>query len=173
MSEWENDKRWSDRFVPEIKAILGQALIGPAPTEEDQERNTDLIVLTMDRVRIACRVRDHSYLEKYADEFTIRTQRPSGIKTESTKIVEGWGDFFFYGIADKNDERLAVWHLADLKVLRLTLFRMAVSLPAGELPGIPRQNRDGSSKFRAFRWDSFPLEMIIAQSGQPIVEAFD
>jgi len=79
---WETDKKWSDRYLPEIKSILGRCLIAEPPIEEDQERNTDLMVLRLDAVRIGCRIRKAGYLEKYGDEFTIRTSRPSGAKTE-------------------------------------------------------------------------------------------
>ena len=65
MSNWEQDKRWSDRFLPEIKRILGEHLIAEPPVEEDAERNTDLIVLRLDAVRIACRVRKFQYLALY------------------------------------------------------------------------------------------------------------
>ena len=61
MANWENDKRWSDKFLPEIKMILGLHLIGEPPIEEDCERNTDLIVLKMEPVRIACRIRKYKY----------------------------------------------------------------------------------------------------------------
>ena len=44
MSNWKNDKRWSDRFLPEIKGIIGTHLITEPPYEEDAERNTDLMV---------------------------------------------------------------------------------------------------------------------------------
>ena len=101
MSEWQKDKRWSDRFLPEIKRILGEHLISEPPIEEDAERNTDLMVLRLDAVRIGCRVRKYEYLKQYGDEFTIRAGRPTGAKTELTKIIEGWGNYFFYGFSDE------------------------------------------------------------------------
>ena len=52
MSNWKNDKRWSDRFLPEIKGIIGTHLITEPPYEEDAERNTDLMVLRLDAIRI-------------------------------------------------------------------------------------------------------------------------
>ena len=75
---WRHDKRWSDRFLPEIKRILGEYLIGEPREAEDIERNTDLIVLKMEAVRIACRIRKYEYLLQYPGEFTIRAARPSG-----------------------------------------------------------------------------------------------
>ena len=107
MRAWQLDKRWADRFLPEIKRILGEHLIGEPPEEEDQEHNTDLMVLKMDAVRVACRVRRNQYIDRYGDEFTIRAGRPNGSKTELTKIVEGWGDYFFYGFSDENETALS------------------------------------------------------------------
>src|SRR4030042_5530071 len=105
---WGRDKQWSDRFIPEIKGILGQYLIGEAK-EEDQERNTDLIVLKMEVVRVACRIRKYEYIIKYGDEFTIRSSRPSGAKTELTKILEGWGNYLFYGFSNEHENQLYKW----------------------------------------------------------------
>ncbi len=137
MTVWEKDKRWSDIFLLEIKQILGSQLIGEPPVEEDQKRNTDLIVLKMDSVRIACRVRRFKYHNRYSDEITIRAGRPSGIKTELTKIIEGWGDYFFYGFADDSEEKLVAWRLCDLKVFRLW-FNRTIIKNGGVMPGIEK-----------------------------------
>ena len=81
---WQADKRWADVFMPEIKAILGMHLLGEASLEEDTERATDLIVLRMEAVRIGVRMRKKSYgaNQNYLGEFTIRSGRGSGTKTE-------------------------------------------------------------------------------------------
>ena len=164
---WQDDKRWSDRFLPEIKRHLGEHLIGEPPVEEDAERNTDLIVLRMEAVRIACRVRKFTYLSSFGDEFTIRSGRPSGIKTELTKIVEGWGDYLFYGFADQTETRLVRWTLMDLRVFRLWYNRQLASLDANRLPGARRSNSDGSSDFHCFRIAGMPPELIVA-SKEPV-----
>lgn len=70
-NNWEINKQWSDRFLPEIKMILGLHLIGEPPIEEDCERNTDLIVLKMEAVRIACRVRRYDYFRRYPNDIRI------------------------------------------------------------------------------------------------------
>ena len=163
MSDWQEDKRWSDRFLPEIKRILGEHLIGEAPVEEDQERNTDLIVLHMEPLRIGCRVRRNEYLARYGDEFTIRANRPSGQKTELTKIIEGWGDFLLYGIADAANQYLAKWTLIELKAFRLWFARHMAS-HGGEMPGKQLANGDGSSMFRAFRMADVPANLIYCQN---------
>jgi len=149
MSKWKEDKRWSDRFLPEIKRILGEHLIAEPPIDEDAERNTDLIVLRLDAVRIGCRVRRFEYLARYGNEFTIRSGRPSNAKTELTKIIEGWGDYFFYAFSNETETNLSKWILGDLKALRLHINRC---LFKGKQPWADTQNnKDRSSSFVSFR----------------------
>lgn len=163
MKGWKQDKRWSDRFLPEIKRNLGEHLIGEPPVEEDQERNTDLIVLKMEAIRVGCRIRKHKYLKKYGDEFTIRAGRPSGIKVELTKIVEGWGNYFLYGFCDEQELKLAKWILCDLNVFRLW-FNRKLKTDNGKVPGILKNNTDNPSFFLSFKTAWLPKEFIIAQS---------
>lgn len=160
MNGWQKDKRWSDRFLPEIKSILGQHLISEPPIEEDRERNTDLVVLRLDAVRVGCRMRKPSYL-CYADEFTIRANRPSGNKTELEKIIEGWGDYFFYGIANGEETQIERWILGDLKAFRGWYSNQLGKVGAN--PGISKNNTDGSSGFFVFKWREIP-EFIIAHN---------
>lgn len=164
MTGWEDDKRWSDRFLPEIKQILGLHLIAEPPVEEDQRHNTDLTVLKMDTIRVGCRVRKYDYLVRFGDEFTVRTTRPSGTQTELSKIIEGWGQYLFYGFSDIEERSLAEWRLIDLNVFRLWLFRH-MWLTNGRLPGINRKNRDGSSGFYAFKVHEGPEDLIKASGG--------
>jgi hypothetical protein len=135
--------------------------------DEDTHHNTDLIVLRLEAVRIACRVRTYKYLGKWGDEFTIRSGRPNGAKTELTKILEGWGDFILYGIADEDDRFLASWLLGNLDVFRLWFFRQLV-IRSGQLPGSEQGNSDGSSTFRAFKINELPETFVVARKlGQP------
>ena len=161
MNDWKTDKNWSDRFIPEIKSIIGSHLICEPPIEEDQQRNTDLMVLKMDSVRIGCRIRKHKYLATYGNEFTIRMSRPSGAKTELAKIIEGWGDYLFYGFADTEEASLALWRLIDLKAFRLWFMRMLYDkdTPTSKL------NHDNSSGFMPFDLTEAPSELIFAEGG--------
>ena len=176
---WDIDKRWSDRFLPEIKQILGLHLIGEPPIEEDQERNTDLVVLKMEPVRIGCRVRrpvsENGYLcfEKHSDEFTIRAGRPSGIKTELTKIIEGWGNYFFYAFSDHNHEHLMKWVLCNLNIFRLWFNRELVK-KRGAFP-TTILNHDNSSNFIPFRFVDLPPDFIVAEKEieeKPLINTF-
>lgn len=166
MTAWKNDKDFSDAFIPEIKQILGGYLIAESPAVEDRERNTDLIVLRLEAVRIACRIRKPGYLGAYGHEFTIREGRPGGQKTELTKIVEGWGDYMFYGHSDDAGCSLRAWALIDLMAFRLWFMRGVANLDRDRLPGKRKNNADQSSWFRAFDLRDMP-EAIVASKGVP------
>ena len=163
MSEWQSDKAWSDAYLPTIKGILGQCLIGEAAREEDQEHNTDLIVLTMNAVRIACRLRRNEYMEGFSGEFTIRFRRPSGVKSEFAKIIEGWGDYLFYGFAAESPPDIARWFVGDLKAFRLAVVRYMYA-NKGSLPGKVIPNKDDSSEFLAVHLDKLPPEFFLSTS---------
>jgi len=142
MNNWKEDKKWSDKFLPEIKRILGENLIKEPP-------NTDLIVLKLESIRIACRIRKFNYFEKFRNEFTIRAGRPSNKKVELTKIIEGWGDYLFYGFSNKEETGLIYWKIIDLNKFRLYFNRFLVK-NNGYLPGKKQQNFDNSSYFYIF-----------------------
>lgn len=160
MKGWEEDKKVADRYSPEIKSIIGQLLIHDASPIEDRHHNTDYTtVFTVDRVRIACRIRSDSYLA-FSDEFTIRSGRPSGNKTELRKILDGWGDYMFYGFGDGT--RLVKWVMLDLDVFRAYYTWMEVD---GDWPfGEAHENYDGSSRFVAFKIDAFPPDFVVGSS---------
>jgi hypothetical protein len=161
MIGFKKDKCWSDNFIPEIKRAVATHLICESPIEEDQERNTDLIVLKLNTVRVACRIRREKWI-KNSDEFTIREGRPNGAKTELAKIIEGWGDFIFYGFGSDDGTKLISWKLGDLSVFRSCLFRH-MHQNEGRLPGLSIKNYDGSSSFRIYQWSDFE-NMIVGES---------
>jgi len=119
MSNWKDDYRWSALFDRQVKMAIGPHVIGNASIEDDQDRATDLVLAT-DRVRIACRIRrwTKQACDRWGDQFTIRSQRPGGTKTELAKILDGWGDMFFYGWGCAQSVRLREWSLIDLSVFR-------------------------------------------------------
>lgn len=163
---WVNDKRWSDRFIPEIKCILGTHLIGEPHEDEDRNHNTDLITLKMDAVRIACRIRRFTYWPRYSGDFTIRSTRPSpNAKTELSKLLSGWGDYLFYGYSDATEHRLHAWRLCDLAVFREWFQETLKSMGNDDFPGKFECNRDGSSTFRTYKWDQMRPDFVIAEGG--------
>lgn len=148
-------------FVPQAQAIVGRYVaVEEAPFEEDAERNTDLIVLAakVGLIRVGLRVRSLSYRRRYGDQFTIRCSRPNGMPTELAKILDGWGDYFLYGFGDRAGlfavPRLRAWTLADLSVFRAQWQKGL---------GLAVRNPDGTEG-RAFEWDWFPPEFVIATS---------
>lgn len=155
MINWCSDKRWSDQFMAEIQSILGRVFFEVPPLSEDEQRNTDLLVLQMTNVqRVACRIRRDGYREQYGHEFTVRTHRPAGTKTELEKIQEGWGDFLFYGFGPEQGGPLTQWTVIDLDVFRANLHRYPLGM---------QQNHDGSSSFVAFDLGLVP-EVVKASS---------
>jgi hypothetical protein len=124
MSKYKNDRAWSDEYIPTIKRIVGPYLLEPAPIEEDCKRATDLIILAARDKRIACRMRRPGYAEKYPYDFTVRSERDSGAETELSKLVNGYGDWMFYGhAAPIGAGRISRWMLIDLHSWRAHLIR--------------------------------------------------
>lgn len=154
------------KFLPETKRILGEHLIHQAPLEEDLHHNTDLMVLKLDAVRIACRVRTFPYLARYPNEFTIRSERPSGMQTELAKVEAGWGDYIFYGFANETDMLLAAWFIGDLNVLRGWIKEQR-PLFGGNIPCEQNQNEDNSSSFMVFPLSKLPSEFVVARQLPP------
>ena len=74
---WQGDKDWSDRFIPEIRRIVGPRLLVPSSLEVDRTQAVDLVVLRGRDMTLACRVRRPGFLA-YKDQFTIRCHRDSG-----------------------------------------------------------------------------------------------
>ena len=158
---WESEKRWSDKFIPIIKPILGTNFIVESSIEEDRDHNTDLHILNMGAIRFGCRIRRYTWYANYKNEFTIRAILPSGQKTELEKILEGWGDYIFYGFANENDTDLIYWFIGDLKVFRLWFLRQ---LSSNSKKRERKNNSDNSSKFFAFNKNELPKDFIFAES---------
>lgn len=143
MTGWKKDYDFSAMFDRQVKMAIGPHVIGNATVEDDQERATDL-VLSTERVRIACRIRRWSKqaCDKWVGQFTIRSHRSSGVTTELAKILDGWGDMMFYGWGCPQSRRLRDWYLIDLDVFRswyLEADRSGRTVLAGTVP-----NEDGS-----------------------------
>jgi hypothetical protein len=165
MAGWEADKRQTDPYLPMVKAICGAYLLDEAPPEEDRDRNTDLMVLRIGGLRIGVRLRSPQYWNKHygkiwvREEFTMRDSRPHGAATEWDKMLEGFGDYFFYGFRTERPPHLWGFGLLNLGVFRpwvLDFYRQWQAWPGRQLP-----NGDGSSTFRALRWDGVPPSAIV------------
>lgn len=162
MSAYLTDRAWSDLMIPQIKRIVGPCLLEIADFEHDTKQATDLMVLRARDMHIAARVRRPGYAERYPYEFTIRSMRDSGAETELSKIVNGWGDWLFYGHADASNT-IGLWHLICLHGFRAALIRH--SMNGSPLTFKDKANSDGTY-FKAFDLRSFPTSppILIASS---------
>lgn len=161
---WQDDKRWSDKFIPQIKRILGEHLIAVADWKQDATEASDLVVLACNPFRVGCRIRRNKYLtEDYQDEFTIRCERKNN-DTELAKIMSGWGDYFFYGFEGSSGLTVVNWFIGDLKIFRLHLWRNRQLLGSQHV----RSNGDESSSFAVWNRSAFPPEFVKAFGDRPI-----
>jgi len=156
MSNYSIDRSWSDRFIPAIKRIVGPLLLEEASFEVDTKQATDLIVLNARNKMIAARVRRSGYANKYGFEFTIRSHRDSGAKTELQKVVDGFADWMFYGHADGDTAGILRWMVIDLDALRAALIRH-------QYKPMKQSNGDGTH-FVAFDVRQLPGNCIVASS---------
>jgi len=168
------DRKWSDQFIPAMRKIIGPHLLETSSFEVDTQQAADLVVFRARDVTIACRVRRHGYAERYPYDFTIRSARDSGARTELEKFTDGWGDWMFYGHAAQNDPIVERWWLIDLDAWRAAMIRDHKSIVMVETP-----NGDGTH-FIAFDVRSFQVRpkckpLVIAASHEfyplPLVSA--
>jgi len=141
---------------------VGPHLLDIADLELDGLQATDLIIFKAADMRVAARVRDYSYAEKYHREFTIRSKRESGAMTELEKIQRGWGDWFFYGFG-KEDLTIPLWYLIDLDAFR---YHMNKNTWIGSGIKISAMSNGDGTHFKAFDAFSFPDDppLLIATS---------
>ena len=162
MSDFREDYDWQLQFVPRIQQIVGPLLIVPAPVELDTKQATDMIVLCARDMRIACRIRRPGFARLYPDQFTIRAKRDNGAVTELSKIIDGWGDWLFYGHASLMDPEFdfSLWYLIDLSAFRSHAIQHKEVLRPEK-----RSNGDGTH-FLAFDIRRFPPKppILVAKS---------
>ncbi len=153
---YDIDRRWSDAFIPAIKKIVGPLLLEESSFEVDTQQAADLVVLNARDKTIACRVRRSGYADRYGHEFTIRAKRDSGAKTELEKIVDGFGDWMFYGHAHENGMDVSRWMVISLPALRAAIIRKQARAKN-------QSNGDGTH-FVAFDVRDLPESCLIASS---------
>ena len=160
---FESDYKWQQKLLPQVIQHCGTHLahrvIGEAPPEEDKHRNTDLM-LNWGQVRIGVRLRSNNYYHDpvYRNQFTIRLSRHIGT-TEHGKLLNGFGDYFFYGFANRAKTSIVAWFIGDLEVLRQ--FLAGYRARHGVDPGTVKPNRDGSSEFLAININDLPDSFIV------------
>lgn len=160
---YQTDKDWSDSKIEAVKTIVGPHLLRTSTFFEDTKQAADLLVLRAGGITVACRSRRSRYAGQFPDQFTIRTFRPSGAKTEYQKILEGWGDWFFYGHDGDSNAGFDPWWLIDLNCFRCQVKTGKVT---------PREEklnpRDGTKFFAFWLRDFKPVPpLLVAQSQKP------
>lgn len=175
MTNYATQRAWSDRYIPEIKRIIGPLLLVEAPEKKDQREATDLIVFTARNLDIACRVRSAKYYCEYPHDFTIRKASIGGGKTEWDKIREGFGDWLFYAFAaDDSDpsKGFAAWYVINLDVLRAEMISFSVwslSRQAGIMPFVSQDRSNGDkSGLRSYDLRTFLRRDIVIASSTEI-----
>lgn len=127
------------------------------------ETTTDLKMLGTRDIRIAARVRRPGIAQGFSRQFTIRSAVPSGEPTELSKIVNGHGDWMFYGHSNAAQTGFDAWWLIDFRAFRAALIRHRMN-GASILMG-DQVNPDGT-RFKWFDVSSFPSEprLVVSQS---------
>lgn len=147
---YAEDRKWSDKFLPQIKQIIGPYLLEESLFEMDTKEATDLIILRGKNIDIACRLRRFGYANRYSNQFTVRSSRDSGATTELEKFINGFGDWMFYGHTNKEENNIVLWYLINLDSWRAHMIRNRSKIKMGEV-----SNGDGTN-FYWFNINSFP-----------------
>lgn len=165
MTDFEEDDAFSRRYLDTVAATIAPFLLVAAPFEMDVKEATDMSWLVAKRDGVAVRIRRHGYAEQYGHEFTIRTHRPNGVKTEAAKIIyEGHGEWLFYGHAARgNAPLLERWMLIDLRRFRGVICRFGWHGIARKGLAYKRRNPDGT-RFMACDVRLWPRDIVKACS---------
>lgn len=164
MTNFEMNFEWSERFKNEIKQILyiyfNSLEFTEGTLEEDRYQCTDLISIN-NKIRISARVRRFKFYRNNYDELTL-TENPDK-KPELKKIMEGWGNYYFYGYCDKNESRIHAWAIYDLDIFRSWI--LDYMFLYSTFPGKIRDKNDsnGTEKFRIIDVTNVP-NIIVAKS---------
>lgn len=171
MSKYATDRAFSDLFIPQIKLIVGPYLIVPADLKADIKQATDMTILIGRDMTLACRVRRPGFVERYGYQFTIRCLRDSGAETELSKVVNGFGDWMFYGFAKSQNpvDGFDRWFLIDLHAWRAHMIRRDGRILCGDKP-----NKGDGTYFKWFDVRSFPPDPpILIGSSEGVITALD
>lgn len=149
---YEIDRRLENKFANTIKQILGMYFF-VKDIEQDLKQGTDFLTFTISRFKVGARLRRLEFYLRYPDEFTIRWERPSGVKTEIQKIREGLVDYIFYGFIDAKEKKIIKYFIGDLDVFRRV----------NPKPISIKENKTKDSKLAAFKISQFPRDFILKE----------
>lgn len=152
--------------MPACKRLIGPYLLRDATLKEDCFEATDLRVLYARDMCIGCRVRgrQRDYSRQFFFEFTIRSERVSGVPVEYDKVRAGWCDWLFYAHAHKDaGGALTPWWLIDLHAWRYYVTHYSMAIDTYN----ERTNGDSKSRFRFY--DLRYLHALEKKRGGPAI----
>ena len=117
---YQRDRQWADRYMEQVTDILRKNAmhiikIELADDDSDMHQATDLFV-KVSGGSVAVRVRRSKFNNQERD-WTIRSSRPNGYKTELQKLREGHGDWYLYCWTNEHGTIDTYW-LIDLGRVR-------------------------------------------------------
>ena len=159
-TEFQINKDWSEVFSLEILRYL-EAFLYPykfekGTLEEDRHQCCDFKAVGYELI-IASRMRDYKFYQKFSNDITISTKPSLDGKSELYKIMEGYGDYYFYGFATLDNLNILSWKIYDLNIFRSWAFKSARE---GTLPS---ENTD--FHFIPFNTSLIP-KIIVAYGGK-------
>jgi hypothetical protein len=131
MTDWRDDKAWADVFRPQIedliRPIVGEIVeLRDATEEQDRTEGFDYVIATTIG-NVACRLRRWDC--EYRD-VTIRSYRPSGVRTEIDKLRDGHAQLYFYGWTNQTETGFVDWLVFDVpRFLAAGLLEAARDIP--------------------------------------------
>lgn len=141
-----HDKKFSEKFYNKGTVLMAPHIFMPASRILDLEEATDIFAKG---TRIAFRMR-RSDAMPFKDQFTLRSRTMYGQQNEISKIASGCADYYFYGIANRAETQIDVWHLFDCDLMREVL-----RCPDSKgLRVTDKRNSDGTW-FRAYKIKEF------------------
>lgn len=121
MPTFEDRFQWQSRFADQVVRIIAPYLIQVSRPHVDKNENGDFEISFPKNGTVGCRLRTPE-CAKYAGDVTFRTRSKYGGRTEINKVIEGYGDFFFYGHVN-DDDVIWHWYLLDFASLRAIFIR--------------------------------------------------
>lgn len=163
MREYATDREKADRHLDQVRKIVGPVLLRPAPDYHDRHENTDLLAVDG---RVSVRIREHGYFAKYAHDITFRFARSSGVETEHSKMINGFGRYDFYGHENVDGTTVEHWMLLDLNRFRGALIKEASMPEPLRMKFTIRDNHDGTTSFIAYDIRTFPKGILLLVSDE-------
>ena len=132
MSNFDKQFSWQAGYIDEVVRLIAPYIITLSRPEVDKNENGDLEIVFPRNGTVGVRLRKEG-AAKFAGQVTFRSRSMYGGKTEITKIIEGYGDYFFYGHVSPTG---VIWHwyLLNLNEVRAAFTRRSSMLRRPQIP---------------------------------------